>query len=366
LFVRPHEKVIVVGASGVVGQAVARQFSSQANWETVAVSRRPPVNVGPVTYVSLNLRDRDSCARCFERLADVTHLVYAAAYESKGLVDGWSDREQMQINLDMLRNVIDPLDHQGSSLRHITLMQGGKAYGIHLDPFMKVPAKESWPRHPHENFYWLQEDLLRERQPNSGWNWTVLRPRLVFGDGLGSNMNPLPALGAYAAMLRERDLPLAFPGGPSRVYQAVDADLLGRACVWAATSSEARNEIFNVTNGDEFVWRTIWPILADAFGMEVGDDCPEMLSQTMPDRSNEWARIVDKYKLASPANLDEFVGQGFAYLDFQLATNQLKELPPSLVSTIKIRQAGFADCLDTEEMLRKWLRRYQDMRWLPA
>jgi hypothetical protein len=36
-----------------------------------------------------------------------------------------------------------------------------------------------------------------------------------------------------------------------------------------------------------------------------------------------------------------------------------------LASTVKIRQAGFQECVDTEEMFRRLFRRYQQLRWLP-
>lgn len=361
-----RDTVLVVGASGVVGQAVLRHFAGLEGWSAVAVSRRPPVNVpASVVHVAIDLTDRAACEAAFGAMHHITHVVYAAVYEKPGLVGGWVDQEQMQTNLHMLRNVVEPLETAARGLRHITILQGGKAYGIHLDPHIKVPARERWPRHPHDNFYWLQEDFLRERQPGSGWHWTVLRPRLVFGDGLGSNMNPLPAIGVYAALRRAQGLPLAFPGGPPRVYQAIDAALIGQACAWAATSPASRNEIFNLANGDEFVWHHVWPVIADAFGMEVGEAEPELLAQTLPPRESEWAEIVRHHGLRSPANFKDFVGQGFAYVDFQFATGQTAPLPPSLVSTIKIRQAGFHACIDTEDMLRNWIRRYQELGWLP-
>jgi nucleoside-diphosphate-sugar epimerase len=178
-------------------------------------------------------------------------------------------------------------------------------------------------------------------------------------------MNPLPAIGVYAALLRERGMPLSFPGGPPRVYQAVDADLIARACAWAATSPASRNEIFNLANGDEFVWHNVWPVIADTLGMEVGEPKPAFLAQTMPPREAEWAAIVRKHGLRSPASFKEFVGQGFTYADFQFATGKPAPIPASLVSTIKIRQAGFHDCVDTEDMLRKWFQRFQELGWLP-
>jgi hypothetical protein len=60
----------------------------------------------------------------------------------------------------MLRNLIDPLSGV-ASLRHVTVIQGTKAYGIHQYP-MRVPARERFPRDDHANFYWLQEDYIKE------------------------------------------------------------------------------------------------------------------------------------------------------------------------------------------------------------
>jgi hypothetical protein len=37
----------------------------------------------------------------------------------------------------------------------------------------------------------------------------------------------------------------------------------------------------------------------------------------------------------------------------------------ALVSTVKIRQAGSHEFMDTETMLRKWFRVYQEKRYLP-
>ena len=66
-------------------------------------------------------------------------------------------------------------------------------------------------------------------------------------------MNAIPAIGVYAALLREAGLPLSFPGGAPSIAEAVDADLLARACAWAAASPQCHNEIYNITNGDVFV-----------------------------------------------------------------------------------------------------------------
>jgi hypothetical protein len=86
----------------------------------------------------------------------------------------------------------------------------------------------------------------------------------------------------------------------------------------------------------------------------------------MPDYQDEWAALVRNHGLRSPASLREFVGQSFYYLDLLMGRGATETPPPVLVSTIKIRQAGFQECIDTEDMLVKWLRYFQHERLLPS
>ena len=359
-----RKKVLVAGASGVVGFAAAKHFSHKPDWDVVGVSRRPPRRLVDVELLSVDLTDRDASAAAFSKLTDVTHVVYAALYEKPGLIPGWYERDQMETNLTMLRNLLEPLQ-QSAPLEHFSLLQGTKAYGAHVGP-MKVPGREREPRHQHENFYWLQEDYLSEQQQRGGgWHWTILRPQIIFGEALGSNMNAIPALGVYAALQRQDGLPLDYPGGAPFLSEAVDADLLASALYWAATSPQCRGEIFNVTNGDVFSMRNVWPVIADAFGMEAGDDKPMSLAQELPGREAEWEKIVERFALAAPTSLAEFVGQSFIYADVLLGYGLTEPPRPTLVSTIKARQAGFAECIDTEDMFRKWIRLFQDERLFP-
>jgi hypothetical protein len=85
----------------------------------------------------------------------------------------------------------------------------------------------------------------------------------------------------------------------------------------------------------------------------------------MPKREADWAGIVRKYGLRSPARLADFVGQSFIYADRNFGHGLAAEPPPTLASTVKIRQAGFHECVDTEEMFGRLFRRYQQLRWLP-
>jgi nucleoside-diphosphate-sugar epimerase len=362
--------VVVAGASGAIGAAAVRQFAT-AGWRVVALSRRAPDELAGAEHLSLDLLDRDACRAALGGrgaggaggLAP-SHVVFTALKERPGLVAGWTDRKLMAENLAMFEHCIDPLLASGA-VEHVSLLQGTKAYGAHVGVTTPIPCKESAPRVEHDNFYFLQEDALRARAAEHGFGFTVWRPQVVFGDSIGSPMNPIPVLGVYGALLRERGLPLAYPGGERHVGEAVDADLIGRALVWAADAPSARDETFNVTNGDVFSWPDAWPTIADALGMEVGEPSPLRLSEDLPNRADEWAAIVARHGLRAPADVGAFVGDSPVYADILMRPFGPSPGLPTLVSTVKLRRAGFTECTDTAEMFARILRRLQERALLP-
>jgi energy-coupling factor transporter ATP-binding protein EcfA2 len=180
----------------------------------------------------------------------------------------------------------------------------------------------------------------------------------------GSATNLIPAIGTYAALLKSDGRPLFYPGGTPNLMEAVDADLLARAITWAGHAPPARDQAFNITNGDVFVWRSVWPAIADALGMQPGGDAPLSLAREMPSREQDWERIRAKYWLVSPA-LADFVGLSFQYADSCFGYDDERRGDPALVSTVKLRQAGIREFIDTEVMLRKWFRIFQEKRYLP-
>lgn len=360
--------MLVAGASGGVGSAAIRHFA-RCGIRVRGLSRRvprldlEPAEAARVELLRVDLQQASEVASAVSGMRDVTHLVYAALHELPSLVAGWFDATQIATNQAMLENLFEPLLRAAPGLEHVTLLQGTKAYGAHFGA-LQIPARERDPRVEHENFYWKQEDYLRRKRVGAGWSLSILRPQIVFGDALGVAMNPIPAIGVYAALKRQSGEPLDFPGGPPVVLEAVDADLLARVIAWSGESPAARDETFNVTNGDVFVWRNVWPTISRALGMEPGRHHPESLAQTLPERSSEWDAVVRRYDLLAPG-MQAFVGQGFQYADFVMATGAPEGAPSALVSTVKLRAAGFHEVLDTEDMFEKWLHRLQAARLLP-
>jgi nucleoside-diphosphate-sugar epimerase len=359
-----RKTVLVVGASGLVGYAAMKHLSADPVCRVIAVSRRRPDETFGARFVAADLTDAKSCSEIFGALGDVTHVIYAALYERPHLIAGWRDAEQIAINDRMLRHLMEPLERAAPNLAHVCLLQGTKAYGVHVRP-MKIPAREGRSEMREQpNFYWNQEDYLHEKQRGKAWHVSIFRPVLVVGYSQGSAMNVIPALGVYAAMLREAGQPLHYPGGAPRVGQAVDADLLARCMAWAGDALAARNETFNVANGDVYCWRNVWPAIADAVGMPAGDDVPLSLEAEISPRKADWERITAKYNLVAP-DLRSFVGLSFQYADYQMGFGRSGPQPPSFSSTIKLMRAGFHEVMDTEAMFVKWLRAFQDRRLLP-
>ena len=361
----PRKTILIAGASGLVGYAAMKFFSLQPDCDVIAISRRAPDETFGARFLPLDLMDEGACAAAAAEFSGVTHLVYAALYERPGLVAGWREEEQIRVNDRMLRNLLGPLEKAATGLRHVSLLQGTKAYGVHVRP-LSVPARENRSEmHEQPNFYWNQERFVRELQAGKDWTWSILRPVLIVGYSTGSAMNVIPALGAYAALRREAgfsDLP--FPGGAARVAQAVDADLLARAIAWAGEATTSRNEIFNVTNGDVFVWQNVWPAIARALGMEAGGEVPLSLDAEIRPQEDAWERLRARHGLRS-GTLREFVGLSFEYADYTMGYGREVAGPPAIVSTVKIMQAGFHDVMDTEAMFTKWFRIFQERGLLP-
>jgi nucleoside-diphosphate-sugar epimerase len=358
------KKVVVAGATGLVGNAALRHFGGSGGCEVVALSRRKPRNLCGARHVQLDLTDSAQCARTAVELQGATHLVYAALYEAPNLIDGWRDQNQIRTNDLMLRNLMAALEPVAPSLKNVALLQGTKAYGVHVRP-LTVPAREGRSEmYEQPNFYWAQERFLRELQHGKAWHWSILRPVLIVGEAMGGAMDLIPPLGVYAAMLREEGRALDYPGGAARVSQAVDVDLLARAIGWAGEAAAARNEAFNVTNGDVFIWENVWPAIADALDMKPGAAVPLSLAQTYPQWIARWDALRRKYNLIAPG-LEAFVGLSFQYADYSMRYGQTQPGPPSIVSTVKINNAGFTEMMDTEDMFRKWFRRARSSRLLP-
>jgi len=348
-----QRRILVAGVQGVIGRAAAAHLAAQPGTEVHGLSRRTGGGLSGVEEISVDLLSPEDVQRKLGAIAGVTHIVFGAYVEKP------TAAEKSEVNLALLRNLLDVVERASPELRHVTLYQGGKAYGADLGPF-KTPAREDDPRLMPPNFYYDQEDLLRERSAGKPWSFTALRPEAVCGFATGNPMNLTMVIAVYAAISRELGLPLRFPGTEAAyraLYQVTSADILAEAADWAGTTEAARGEIFNITNGDYFRWQHMWPRIARAFRMEVADPVPTPLTTYMADKGPLWERMTAKYGL-QPIPYDKLVSWAFGDFIFNSGFDNIS-------STIKARRAGFHACIDTEDMFTNFFGRLRSERVLP-
>lgn len=308
---------LVVGASGIVGSATADLLLAEG-WSVHGLARRPQAQPG-VAAVAADLNDRDATAAAL-----------AGVHPDAVFITTWarqdSEAENIRVNGAMVRNLLDALPPaQGS--RHVALVTGLKHY---LGPFEaygkgalpQTPFREEQGRLDVPNFYYAQEDAVFAAAERDGFSWSVHRPHTVIGKAVGNAMNMGTTLAVYATLCRETGRPFRFPGSPAQwegLTDMTDARLLASHLLWAATTPAARNEAFNVVNGDVFRWKWMWSRIAQWFGIEPApfDGTVLPLEAQMADDADLWRTIAareglvepDLARLASPWHTDADLGR---------------------------------------------------------
>lgn len=351
----PKPVALIAGATGAASKRLVETLLADPSWTVLGISRRAPsFRHERFVHIAADLLAPDALAAKAEQIRGVTHAFYCsrAPFKEGGV-------EDVPANVAMLRHVIDALEAHARGLEHVHLVEGGKWYGIHLGPF-PTPAREDASRHMPPNFYYDQEDLLRERQQGKPWRWSAARPMYIYDFAPERPRNVVSLLGAWAAMSREAGMALEFPGKAgswTALADMTEASHLARAQVWMATTPAAGNEAYNVVDGEPLRWCRFWPRLASHFGMAAGGVRTHALGSWMADKAEVWSGIARKYQLR-PMAMDDVCSWSFG--DFFLGQDY-----DVFMSTLKIRKAGFTGVVDTEAQILAHMARYQEERILP-
>jgi len=341
---------LVVGASGIIGHAVVRELKDRPDWQVRAL---PRTFVDGVETIRADLLDAAATAQALQAARDTTHVFYAALKGSPDLA------QEEAINGAMLRNLLDGLKAVGAPLQRVVHYQGAKVYGVHLGHSL-APFYEDDPRHLGPNFYYAQEDLLRERAAAGEFEWSILRPDVVVGDIVGNPMNIVMVMGVFAALSRQAGVPLRFPGSHTTyngaLAQTTDAGWMARASVWAALDPAARNEAFNLV-GEPFRWERIWKAVAHDFGMEVAAPQPFSLARQMPSQAAAWQRLAERHGL-QPVPYEKLVAWPFGDFIFNTEFDMISDMG-------KIRRAGFTEAVQTEATILDALASLRAQGYLP-
>ncbi|MDB5721802.1 MAG: NAD-dependent dehydratase [Alphaproteobacteria bacterium] len=289
-----------VGASGIVGSATAELLVAEG-WTVHGLARRPTAQAG-VAPIAADLLD-----------APATRAALADLRPDAVFITTWlrqdSEAENIRVNSAMVRNLLDGL-RPGGAQRHVALVTGLKHY---LGPFEaygkgalpQTPFREDQPRLDIANFYYAQEDEVFAAAEREGFGWSVHRPHTVIGRAVGNAMNMGTTLAVHATLCRETGRPFRFPGSSAQwagLTDMTDARILARHLLWAATTPSARNEAFNIVNGDVFRWSWMWGRIANWFGIEPAPFDGEVrpLEAQMAGDAPLWRAIAEREGLAEP------------------------------------------------------------------
>ena len=311
------DTALVVGASGIVGSATAALLIRRG-WTVYGLARRPGSQAGVIPVVA-DLQDAAGTAAALRELRPSAVFITTWLRQD-------SEAENIRVNAAMVRNLLDGL-RPGGGTSHVALVTGLKHY---LGPFEsygrgilpQTPFREEQARLDVENFYYAQEDEVFAAAARDGFGWSVHRPHTVIGKAVGNAMNMGTTLAVYASLCRETGRPFRFPGSAmqwSGLTDMTDAGLLAEHLLWAASTPAARDQAFNVVNGDIFRWEWMWSRIAAWFALEPApfDGTVIPLAQQMANDAPAWRRIAERQdlaeadlsRLASPWHTDADLGR---------------------------------------------------------
>ena len=297
------KRALIAGVTGIVGLNLAGRLAEGGDWKIFGLARRP----GAITGVSPVMADLTDAAGLQQALHAVrpTHVFFTSWLRQE------TEAENIRVNGGMVRNLLEALSPAGS-VQHVALVTGTKHYLGPFEAYGKgelpaTPFREEQERLQIENFYYAQEDELFRAAARDGFTWSVHRPHTIIGFALGNAMNMGVTLAAYASICRETDQPFVFPGSAAQwngLTDVTDARLLASHLLWASTTEVAKNQAFNVVNGDVFRWKWMWEQLAGWFGIEAAPlpGMAEPLTQRFAatEAPSVWAEIARRYDLHEP------------------------------------------------------------------
>jgi nucleoside-diphosphate-sugar epimerase len=349
---------LIVGVSGIVGGNLADLLIAEADWTVYGLARHPGERPG-MTPVAVDLQDAAAVQSALQDIKP-THIFLTTWLRHP------TEAENIRVNAGMVRNVLNAVS-QAQSVQHVALVTGLKHYLGPFEAYGKgtlpaTPFREEQPRLNVENFYYAQEDEVFAAAARDGYGWSVHRPHTIIGYAVGNAMNMGTTLAVYASIAKELGKPMIFPGSAMQwkcLTDMTDARLLAKHLLWAVQTPAARNQAFNVVNGDIFRWNCMWKRLAAWFGVEAeeleGEGIP--LEKQLASAEPVWRQMAARYGLAEP---DIHVLASPWHTDADLGR------PIEVVTDMsKSRKLGFTAYQPTDESFFQLFEKLRTQRLIP-
>lgn len=293
---------LVVGATGIAGRGVSQELIDRGA-RVHGLSRKPEGLPSGATHVAADLADAAGVNAAVSALRP-THVYFTVWSRQE------SEEENIRVNAGIVRTLLGALA-PNRGVAHVALVTGLKHYLGPFDAYVKagtmplMPVREEQPRLDIPNFYYAQEDEVYAAAKRDGFTWSIHRPHTIIGKAIGNAMNMGSTLAAYAAICKETGRRFKFPGSAAQwngLSDMTDTRILGKQLVWASTNDFAKNNAYNIVNGDIFRWNWMWPRIAKWFGVEwegfTGKPAP--LEAEMAGDADVWRRMAGRHGLIEP------------------------------------------------------------------
>jgi nucleoside-diphosphate-sugar epimerase len=354
----PTKVALIAGSTGIVGLNLAGLLVSRGDWQVHGLARNPS-RTGQVKPVAADLLD----------LEQLEHAV-AGIHPTHIFLTTWmrqpTEAENIRVNSATIRNLLNTTAKSGR-VEHVALVTGLKHY---LGPFESygkgtlpaTPFREEQGRLDVENFYYAQEDEVFSAAARDGFTWSIHRPHTIIGFALGNAMNMGVTLAVYASICRATGRPFIFPGSVIQWNSLTDmtsASQLAHQLEWGATSPAARNQAFNIVNGDIFRWSWMWSRLANWFNLEPAPfpNEPQPLEEQLADASPIWKDIASKHNLVEP-DLNRLISAWHTDADLGRPIEVVTDMSKS-------RKLGFLNYQSTEDSFYDLFNRLREAKLIP-
>ena len=345
---------VVVGALGVIGRYIVDKLASLPDWQVIGLSRRKGEPRERVRYISVDLTEPRDAEAKLAGLKEATHVFYAAfsAGGGRGVERG--------ANSSRIATCSSIRSPRSSRFDQPRARRPGYRQQVlrHTPRAIQHPGARRRPAAMRPDFI-RPVDWLTAFQRDKRWGWTEVRPHTLCGFAPGTAMSILPVIAVYAAIIKAFGRPFASPASPAPSL-GLSGNRLGAfrdRAAWAATDPRCANQTFNITNGDYFRWLNVWPKLAKVFDMPAGEVADH------PARRPTWPtrrRCGKMWRRSRPeaVRFDELAAWPFG--DYVFGSDW-----DVMTSTVKARQLGFHDVVDSEDMFVRLLTRFREARIVP-
>ncbi|KDP46500.1 hypothetical protein JCGZ_08472 [Jatropha curcas] len=363
---------IIFGVTGLVGREIMRGLLAKSKWEVYGIARRFesfPIKNPNYHFISCDLLNAKETEKKLSIVQDATH-VFWVTWTGQFPLDSKECCEQNKI---MMSNALNSILSTTKTLKHVSLQTGMKHYLSLQQKDNNVEREvclydEDCPRASQGyNFYYVLEDLLKERLASNKVAWSVIRPGLLMGSSNRTLYNVMGSLCVYGAICKYLNLPFVF-GGTRECWEEVcidgsDAVLVAEQHIWAATNDELYStdgQAFNSINGTSFTWKEIWPILGKKFEVQVPKNMflkDFWFEKAMSDKNKVWAEIVVKEGLAE-TEMEDLANWEFIDILFRCPMKMLG-------SRAKADQLGFTMRCKTLDSILYWIDSMRDDNLIP-